>query len=86
MRCFALSTLRDFGMGKRLSEEKIFCEMCYLKEVFKQFKSSGDLTSYKKDRYDLQRTIKLAKRSYRDRVESNHLGSDLRRMWSGPVL
>ncbi|KAL6463200.1 hypothetical protein MHYP_G00275910 [Metynnis hypsauchen] len=40
--------------------------------------NSGDPASYKKARYDLQKTIKLAKRSYRDRVESNYLGSDLR--------
>ncbi|KAI4900670.1 hypothetical protein NFI96_025609 [Prochilodus magdalenae] len=40
--------------------------------------NTGDLESYKKARYDLQRTIRLAKRNYRDRVES-----DLRRMWNG---
>ncbi|KAL7858894.1 hypothetical protein SRHO_G00140410 [Serrasalmus rhombeus] len=45
--------------------------------------NSGDRASYKKARYDLQRTIRLAKRSYRDRVESMCLGSDLRRMCSG---
>ncbi|KAL6486505.1 hypothetical protein MHYP_G00058970 [Metynnis hypsauchen] len=45
--------------------------------------NSGDPASYKKARYEIQRTIRLAKRSYRDRIESNYLGSDLRRMWSG---
>ncbi|KAI4891143.1 hypothetical protein NFI96_005363 [Prochilodus magdalenae] len=45
--------------------------------------NTGDLESYKKARYDLQRTIRLAKRNYRDRVESNYRGSDLRRMWNG---
>ncbi|KAL7869523.1 hypothetical protein AOLI_G00135110 [Acnodon oligacanthus] len=45
--------------------------------------NSGDPASYKKARYDLQRTIRLAKRSYRDRVEYSYLGSDLRHMWSG---
>ncbi|KAI4881185.1 hypothetical protein NFI96_026235 [Prochilodus magdalenae] len=45
--------------------------------------NTGDLESYKKARHDLQRTIRLAKRNYRDRVESNYRGSDLTRMWNG---
>ncbi|KAI4898000.1 hypothetical protein NFI96_001187, partial [Prochilodus magdalenae] len=42
--------------------------------------NTGDLQSYKKARYELQRTIRLVKRNYRDRVESNYCGSDLRHM------
>ncbi|KAI4891474.1 hypothetical protein NFI96_005401 [Prochilodus magdalenae] len=45
--------------------------------------NTGDLASYKKARYDLQRTIRLAKRNYRDRVESNYRGSNLRHIWNG---
>ncbi|KAL6484039.1 hypothetical protein MHYP_G00089120 [Metynnis hypsauchen] len=45
--------------------------------------NSDDPASYKKARYDLQRSIRLAKRSYRDRVESIYLGFDPSRMWSG---
>ncbi|KAI4898534.1 hypothetical protein NFI96_016280 [Prochilodus magdalenae] len=44
---------------------------------------TGDLASYMKARFDLQRTIRLAKRNYRDRVESIYLGSDLRHMLNG---
>ncbi len=37
MRRFALSNLRDFGMGKKGSEEKIIEEIEYLKREFDNF-------------------------------------------------
>ncbi|KAL7849989.1 hypothetical protein SRHO_G00193380 [Serrasalmus rhombeus] len=40
MRRFCLAMLREFGMAKRGSEEKIIEETCYLREVFEQFKGN----------------------------------------------
>ncbi|CDQ97307.1 unnamed protein product [Oncorhynchus mykiss] len=37
-RLFALTDLRDFGMGKILSKEKILKEIHYLIEVFVQYR------------------------------------------------
>lgn len=38
MRRFALSSLRDFGMGRKASEDKITEECHYLIQVLKEFK------------------------------------------------
>uniref|UniRef100_UPI0009B48704 cytochrome P450 2K4-like n=1 Tax=Monopterus albus TaxID=43700 RepID=UPI0009B48704 len=41
MRRFALTNLRDFGMGKKAVEDKIIEESHYLIEVFKKFKGEA---------------------------------------------
>lgn len=38
MRRFAISTLKDFGMGKRLSEHTILEECHFLIQVFESYK------------------------------------------------
>ncbi len=41
MRRFTLSNLRDFGMGKKGSEEKIIEEIQYLKGEFDNFEGTN---------------------------------------------
>ncbi|XP_041814154.1 cytochrome P450 2K1-like [Chelmon rostratus] len=41
MRRFAMTNLRDFGMGKKVCEDKIIEECDYLIEVFKEFKGEA---------------------------------------------
>uniref|UniRef100_A0A3B5QNF5 Cytochrome P450 2K4-like n=1 Tax=Xiphophorus maculatus TaxID=8083 RepID=A0A3B5QNF5_XIPMA len=45
MRRFALSTLKDFGMGKRVAEEKILEECGHLIQVFESYKGKPFNTS-----------------------------------------
>ncbi|XP_037544927.1 cytochrome P450 2K1 [Nematolebias whitei] len=41
MRRFALTTLRDIGMGRKMSEETIIAESGYLKKEFEQFEGEA---------------------------------------------
>ncbi|KAF4092605.1 hypothetical protein AMELA_G00022850 [Ameiurus melas] len=45
MRRFSLTSLRDFGMGKKMSEEKIIEETHYLREVIEEFQGNPFDTS-----------------------------------------
>ncbi|KAL2085072.1 hypothetical protein ACEWY4_018392 [Coilia grayii] len=45
--------------------------------------TSGDMSDYKAASYSLRRTIKDAKRRYRDRVEADFMAGDPERVWKG---
>ncbi len=44
---------------------------------------SGDITEYKHARYELQKSIKAAKRAYTQRLESYYRENNTRGMWQG---
>ena len=46
-------------------------------------KATGKMDMYKQNSYALRKAIKEAKQQYRDKVESQFNGSDMRRMWQG---
>ena len=50
---------------------------------FNQGKKTGNMEEYKQCSYSLRKAIKQTKRRYRDRVESQFNGSDMRRMQQG---
>jgi predicted ribonuclease toxin of YeeF-YezG toxin-antitoxin module len=51
--------------------------------VFNHGKATGNMTEYKQCSYSLRKAIKQTKRQYRDKVESQFNGSNMRRMWRG---
>lgn len=53
-----------------------------LRKRWEAFKS-GDHEEYKKARYELQRSIKAAKRSHSKKLEGYYLNNNTRSMWQG---
>ena len=51
--------------------------------AFYHGKRSGNMAEYKQCSYSLRKAIKQAKCRYRDKVESQFNGSDIRCMWQG---
>ena len=45
--------------------------------------NSGNPSEYNIARYELSKSVTLAKRQYREKVESYYTGSNSRDMWSG---
>ncbi|XP_073720820.1 uncharacterized protein [Misgurnus anguillicaudatus] len=77
--CAPPRTVRVFPNQKPWFNGNIKQKIRKRQEAFK----SGDQREYKKARYELQKSIRAAKRAYSQKLESFYLSNNTRSMWQG---
>jgi hypothetical protein len=75
------ATIKTFPKQKRWIDGSIRAKLKARITAFIQSKATGNMTEHKECSYSLRKTIKQAQRQYRDKVESQFNGSDMRGMW-----
>ncbi|CDQ89576.1 unnamed protein product [Oncorhynchus mykiss] len=78
-----IATIKTFPNQKPWIDGSIRVKLKARTTAFNQGKVTGNMTEYKQCSYSLRKSIKQAKRQYRDKVESQFNGSDTRGMWQG---
>ena len=76
-------TIKTFPNQKLWIDGSIRTKLKARTTTFNHGKATGNMTEYKQCSYSPRRAIKQAQGQYRDKVESQFNGSDMRRMWQG---
>ncbi|XP_039908517.1 uncharacterized protein LOC120747010 [Simochromis diagramma] len=77
------ATIRIFPNQKSWVDSTVRRALKARTTAYKNGLTLGDMTSYKAASYGLRKTVKAAKRRYKDNVESHFQHGDSRRIWDG---
>ena len=73
-------TIKTFPNQKLWIDGSILTKLKAQTTAFSHGKATRNMTEYKQCSYSLRKAIKHAKRQYRDKLEAQFNGSDMRRM------